>query len=113
MKTTNLILVTIIAEDELESRLVADLKKLGARGYTICRVRGEGAHGLRASEWEGENIKIEVIVDADIADAIGEHIANHYFPDFATILYLLPVQVLREGKFINPIQPDPASGSIH
>ena len=32
MKTTNLILVTIIAEDELESRLVADLKKLGTRG---------------------------------------------------------------------------------
>jgi len=99
MKTTNLILLTIIAEDELEGRLIADLKKIGVRGYTVCTVRGEGGHGLRASQWEGENIKIEVIVDGDLADAIGDHIANAYFPHFATILYLLPVQVIREGKF--------------
>jgi nitrogen regulatory protein P-II 2 len=105
MKTTNLILLTIIAEDELETRLVADLKKLGVLGYTICAVRGEGKHGLRASQWEGENIKIEVIVDHLLADAIAEHVANAYFPNFATILYLLPVQVLREEKFIQPDNP--------
>ena len=105
MKTTNLILLTIIAEDELESRLIADLKKLGVRGYTVCTVRGEGGHGLRASQWEGENVKIEVIVDSVLADAIGEHIANAYFPHFATILYLLPVQVIREEKFTKPKQP--------
>ena len=54
---------------------------------------------MRSSQWEGENIKIEVIVDSDLADAIGEHVAKAYFPHFATILYLLPVQVLREEKF--------------
>lgn len=100
MNTTNLILITIIAEDELESRLVADLKKFGARGHTVCRVRGEGDHGERASEWEGENIKLEAIVDADSADAICEHVAQNYFSKFATILYLTPVQVLRGAKFI-------------
>lgn len=105
MKTTNLILLTIIAEDELESRLIRDLKKLGVRGYTICSVRGEGIHGLRASQWEGENIKIEVIVDNVLADVIGEHVAKFYFPNFATILYLLPVQVLREEKFTNSENP--------
>ena len=99
MKTVNLLLLTIIAEDELESRLVADLKRVGVRGYTIHQVRGEGAHGLRASGWEGENIKIEVIVDTATAEAVSEHVAETYFPDFATILYLLPVQVLRPGKF--------------
>jgi nitrogen regulatory protein PII len=99
MKTADLILLTIIAEDELENRLIEDLKKLGARGYTVCGVRGEGHHGLRASQWEGENIKIEVIVDRDLADAISEHVSNCYFPHFAIILYLLPVQVLREAKF--------------
>jgi nitrogen regulatory protein PII len=102
MKTTNLILLTIIAEDELESRLIEDLKKLGVRGYTVCTVRGEGIHGLRASQWEGENIKLEVIVDSALADAITEHISNTYFQHFATILYLLPVQVLRAGKFTGP-----------
>jgi nitrogen regulatory protein PII len=99
MKTTNLILLTIIAEDELESRLIEDLKKLGVRGYTVYSVRGEGGHGLRASQWEGENIKLEVIVDNNLADVIAEHISTAYFPNFATILYLLPVQVLREAKF--------------
>ena len=99
MKTTNLILLTIIAEDELESRLIEDLKKLGVSGYTVYTVRGEGCHGLRASQWEGENIKLEVIVDSQLADAICEHVTNAYFPHFATILYLLPVQVLREAKF--------------
>jgi nitrogen regulatory protein P-II 2 len=103
VKTTNLILITIIAEDELESRLVADLKKLGVIGYTVCAVRGEGHHGLlRASHWEGDNIKIEIIVDSDLADAVSEHIAKEYFPHFATILYMLPVQVLREAKFTTP-----------
>ena len=99
MKTTNLILLTIIAADELESRLIEDLKALGVRGYTVCPVRGEGCHGLRTSQWEGENIKVEVIVDSVLADAIGEHVAKTYFPHFATILYLIPVQVLREQKF--------------
>jgi nitrogen regulatory protein P-II 2 len=109
MKTSNLILLTIIAEDDLESRLVEDLRRLGARGHTICKVRGEGAHGWRGSEWEGENIKVEVIVDAATADAIGEHISSAYFPKFAVILYLLPVQVLRESKFTNsPRKPDSA-----
>lgn len=102
MKTTSLLLLTIIAEDELESRLIGDLKNLGVRGYTVCPVRGEGVHGLRASQWEGENVKIEVIVDHHLADAIGEHVAKAYFPNFATILYLLPVQVLREEKFTKP-----------
>ena len=105
MKTTNAILLTIIAEDELEGRLIADLKKLGVRGYTICTVRGEGGHGLRASQWEGKNIKIEVIVDSELADAIGDHIAKVYFPHFATILYLLPAQVIREEKFSKPGHP--------
>lgn len=99
MKTSNLILLTIITEDELESRLIEDLKKLGVTGYTISNVRGEGGHGVRASQWEGNNIKLEAIVDNHLADLIGEHITNHYFPYFATILYLLPVQVLREQKF--------------
>ena len=101
MKTTNLILVNIVAEDELESRLIEDLKNLGARGYTVRRVRGEGAHGQRFSQWEGENIKIEVIVDGPTADTIGEYISTHYFPKFAVILYMHPVQVLRESKFSN------------
>jgi|GEM_PF-4942922 len=65
----------------------------------ICTVRGEGNHGLRTSQGEGENIKVVIIVDSALADVVSEHVAESYFPHFATILYLLLVQVLREQKF--------------
>jgi nitrogen regulatory protein P-II 2 len=99
MQTVSLKLLTIIAEDELESRLVRDLKELGTRGYTVAKVRGEGAHGLRGSEWEGENVRIETLVDPTLAERIAEHIAARYFERFAVIVYLTPAEVLRGGKF--------------
>lgn len=103
MKTTNLILITIIAEDELESRLVEDLKKLGVVGYTIQEVRGGGLHGLlRESHWEGDNVKIEIIVDDALADVVTDHISKDYFPFYGTILYMRPIQVLRGDKFTKP-----------
>ena len=43
--------VTIISEALLEERLLADLKRLGARGYTLTEARGERRRGGRASEW--------------------------------------------------------------
>ena len=79
---------------------MADLKRLGVSGYNIHSIRGEGHHGLlRASHWEGDNIKIEIIADNILADAESEHIAKEYFPRFATFLYMLPILVLREAKF--------------
>jgi hypothetical protein len=44
-------LVTVIAESVLEKSLSEDIERLGARGYTIQDVRGKGARGYRAGEW--------------------------------------------------------------
>jgi nitrogen regulatory protein PII len=100
MNKTLLKLVTIIAEDELEQHLVEDLKRLGASGYTVSEVRGEGLHGKRASDWEGRNIRLETIVTPDVADRIAEHVATRYFPNFAVILYTGTVEVLRPEHFV-------------
>ncbi len=99
MKTATLRLVTIIAEDDLEDVLLQDLKRLGVRGYTVGRVRGEGGHGARTSAWEGENIRVESVVDEALADRIAGHLAEHYFPSCAVVVYFTPIEVLRAGHF--------------
>ncbi|ACY49536.1 P-II family nitrogen regulator [Rhodothermus marinus] len=100
MLTVTLKLVTIVAERVLQERLLRELKELGARGYTLTEVSGEGSRGVRASEWEGHNVKIETIVSPEVADRIIEHIAEHYFQYYAVIVYAQPVEVVRGDKYV-------------
>lgn len=100
METTRLKLVTIIAEAILEDKLVRELKKLGARGYTIGEARGAGTRGLKAIDWEGQNIRIETLVGPDVAERIMAHVAQRYFADYAVIVYSVDAEVLRSAKYL-------------
>jgi nitrogen regulatory protein P-II 2 len=100
MNLIQLQLVTIISERYLKRDLVKLIVKLGAKGYTITDVEGEGSRGIRASEWEGKNVKIETIVSDTIADKIIEAIANEYFENYAVITYSKSVKVVRGDKYI-------------
>ncbi|GAB4439689.1 MAG: nitrogen regulatory protein P-II [Chloroflexi bacterium OHK40] len=100
MQTTRLKLVTIIAEAVLEDRLLRELKSLGARGYTMGEVRGEGTRGIHASDWEGQNLRIETLVSPEVAERIMAHVAQHYFPDFAVIIYSVDAEVVRGPKYL-------------
>ena len=99
---TKLKLVTIIAEAILEDRLVRELRRLGARGYTVTGVvRGEGARGNPAIvDPGGQNVRIETLVSAEIASRISAYIADHYFSDYAVIIYILEAEVLRSDKYL-------------
>lgn len=92
-------LVTIIAEGFLEERLVRDIKKLGAKGYTITAARGEGSRGVRASEWEGGNIRLETVVSPLVAEKILGHLAEVYFANYAVIAFVEDVEVVRGDKY--------------
>lgn len=92
-------LVTIIAEGFLEERLVRDIKKLGAKGYTITAARGEGSRGVRASEWEGGNIRLETVVSPLVAEKILGHLAEAYFANYAVIAFVENVEVVRGDKY--------------
>jgi nitrogen regulatory protein PII len=92
-------LVTIIAEAFLEERLIRDIKKLGARGYTITSARGEGSRGVRASEWEGNNIRLETIVSPAVAEKILSHLAEVYFANYAVVAFTENVEVVRGDKY--------------
>ena len=99
MQTVKLKLVTIIAEAVLEHFLLEDLKRLGAKGYTIGEVRGEGTRGSRSSDIES-NLKIETVVSAEVADKILEHLTKRYFTNYAMIAYVTEVEVVRGDKYV-------------
>lgn len=93
-------LLTIITEAALENILLKDLERLGAHGYTVSDARGKGGRGARTSAWDtNSNIRIEVVCDEPTADAIAAHLQAHYYDDYAMILFMTDVAVLRPTKF--------------
>lgn len=94
-----LIKVTIVTESLLKERIITLVRKHGATGFTLTLVEGEGSRGVRASDWEGRNVKLETLVSSETADVILEELGDTYFEDFAVIAWLSEVNVLRGGKF--------------
>lgn len=93
-------LLTIITEAALESILIKEIEALGARGYTITDARGKGRRGPRDAAWdESSNIRIEILCDAEIADAIARHLQARYYDDYGMVLFVNDVSVLRPEKF--------------
>ncbi len=93
-------LLTIVTEAALERELVAALESLGVRGYTITDARGKGDHGRRQSEWAQEgNIRVEVICDEAVAERVATRLRERYYDNYAMILFMQDVQVLRPEKF--------------
>lgn len=100
MQTTHPKLLTIITESALESSLIRDIERLGARGYTITNARGKGSRGTRDAAWgESSNIRVEIVCDVPTADAIARHLQQTYYKHYAMILYMSDVEVLRPEKF--------------
>ena len=93
-------LLTIITETALEHSLEADLERLGAHGYTITNARGRGAHGKRNAGWDQSgNIRIEVICDESTAETIALYMKEHYYSNYAMIMFQHEVDVFRSEKF--------------
>lgn len=99
MRIANRQLLTIVAEAALEQRLIGDLKRLGASGYTAGHVRGEGRTGRHLQYLTGPSVELETIVKDDVAEAILSHIAETYFEKYAIVAWLTPVSVLRPERF--------------
>lgn len=102
MRTASRKLVTIVAEALLEDRLVLELRQLGASGYTLTRASGRGTRGVRASEWEGNNVRIETLVGEEVADQILTHLSDKYFELYAVVAYVQTVEVVRGDKYGAP-----------
>ncbi|NKI34803.1 transcriptional regulator [Wenzhouxiangella sp. XN79A] len=93
-------LLTIITESVLETALTRDLEKLGAQGYTIVDARGKGHRGVREGGWEASgNIRLDVVCAEETARKIAAHVQQRYYDDYAMIVLLGEVEVLRPEKF--------------
>ena len=93
-------LLTIVTEAALENTLIRDLERLEAHGYTITDARGKGGRGVRNAGWEASgNIRMEIVCDAEKAAVIAAHLKEHYYDDYAMILFVSDIKVLRQEKF--------------
>mgnify|MGYP001250687719 FL=1 len=100
MELRELTLVTIITERLLRDEIIDRLKETGVSGYTLTDTTGEGSRGIRASDWEGKNVKIEVIANHDMATKIIQQISNKYFENYAVVAYTQKVNVVRGEKYM-------------
>lgn len=100
MHTTTLKLVTIVSERILENRLLGMITAKGAKGYTLTEASGKGSRGVRASEWEGPDVRIETLVSPAVADAILAEIAERFFEHYAVIVFAQDAEVVRGEKYL-------------
>jgi len=100
MNTVPLKLLTIVAEPILETRLTADLKEMGASGFTVTDSRGEGSRGIRTGDVPGSGIRIETVVSEEVSSRILDFIARHYFQSYAVIAFVSTVDVVRGEKYV-------------
>lgn len=93
-------LLTIVTEAALETVLVQDVERLGAHGYTITDARGKGHRGARSAGWQTDaNIRLEVVCNEPTAETIAAYVRDHYYENYAMILFISDVSVLRPEKF--------------
>ncbi|MBT4176034.1 MAG: hypothetical protein HOM82_02940 [Thaumarchaeota archaeon] len=100
MKLYNVKLLTITCEILAQENIIEILKKHEITGYTTYEVDGNGARGLRGQGLKTEkNVKVEVIMREDKLSDIVEEISRTMFADFALVLYVSDVGVVRTEKF--------------
>ena len=83
----------------VERRLVDDVKKCGAKGYSLSHVTGEGVTGRHTLDLNGPSVRIESVVTDEVAERILEMLAENYFDRFAVIAWLTPARVARPDRF--------------
>jgi len=93
-------LLTIVTEALLETSITEALNELGVSGYTIVDARGRGSRGVRDAGWASSgNIRVEVVCDSETAERIAESFRDKFYANYAMILYIGDVTVLRSDKF--------------
>jgi len=100
MKLYSVKLLTITCEILAQKNIIEILKKHEITGYTTYEVDGNGARGIRGQGFKNEkNVKVEVILREEKLQDVVEEISRTLFANFAIILYVSDVSVVRTEKF--------------
>ena len=93
-------LLTITCEILAQKNILEILGKHDVTGYTTYEVDGNGARGLRGQGLKNEkNVKVEVILREEKLHDVVEEISRTLFANFAIVLYVSDVGVIRTEKF--------------
>jgi len=100
MKLHPVKLLTITCEILAQKNIIEILKNHDITGYTTYEVEGNGARGLRGQGLQTEkNVKVEVILREEKLSGVIEDISRTLFADFALVLYVSDVGIVRPEKF--------------
>jgi nitrogen regulatory protein PII len=101
VKLYNVKLLTVTCEILAQKNVIDILSKHKITGYTTYEVEGNGARGLRGQGLKNEkNVKVEVIIGEEKLSDVIEEISRILFANFAIVLYVSDIDVLRVEKFL-------------
>lgn len=99
MKQMHFKLVTIICEPVLSSSVLNLSEALGATGFTVTEVRGQGNGEKSSGEIPDLKSKIEIIAESDLAKNLMNAIAEQFFENYSLITYATDISIFRTEKF--------------
>ena len=100
MKLYKVKLLTITCEILARKNIIEILNKHKITGYTTYEVDGNGARGIRGQGLKNEkNVKVEIIIREEKLQDIVEEVSRTLFADFAIVLYVSDIGVVRTEKF--------------
>jgi nitrogen regulatory protein P-II 2 len=95
-------LVTIVGENVIMEDIAKEGMDLGATGYTMSEVVGQGSRSARNVIVTGEakTLKVEFVVPVEVAHEILKHVSDTYFEYYACIAWLSDVEVVRGAIYV-------------
>ena len=99
MKLINFKLVTIICEPVLSSSILTISQELGATGFTVTDVRGQGNGEKSSGEIPDLKSKLEIVAEPQLALKIMKELAEQFFENYSLITYSSDISILRPEKF--------------
>ena len=100
MKLYTVKLLTVTCEILAQKNIIEILNKHEITGYTTYEVDGNGARGIRGQGFKNEkNVKVEIILREEKLQDVVEEISRTMFTNFAIVLYVSDVNVVRIEKF--------------
>ena len=100
MKFYNAKLLTVTCEILAQKNIIDILNRHKITGYTAYEVDGNGARGIRGQGLKNEkNVKVEIIMREEKLQDVVEEISRTLFANFAIVLYVSDIGVVRIEKF--------------
>ena len=92
--------LTVVADAELQNRLVADFVRLGASGYTLIPCQGAGRRLLASgAEPNSSQVRIEVVVTRQVSDVLLTYLRQEIMNEYHVTACVETVDVVNPEQF--------------